>query len=115
MSGSEREQVLKTIEHFRHFAEEDDYIITLYEKLFSKISVHPPKKSLEPLRLLGPCAGVFQILNIAPNRTDRHCAWLSQRDAPYGCEQKESPAPCSDVGLEVVRSRYREFLLTWNG
>ena len=44
MSGSEREQVLKTIEHFRHFAEEDDYIITLYEKLFSKTSVHPPKK-----------------------------------------------------------------------
>ena len=44
MSGSEREQVLKTIEHFRHFAEEDDYIITLYEKLFSKTSDHPPKK-----------------------------------------------------------------------
>jgi hypothetical protein len=44
LSGSEREQVLKTIEHFRHFAEEDDYIITLYEKLFPKTSVHPPKK-----------------------------------------------------------------------
>ena len=44
MSGSERELVLKTIEHFRHFAEEDDYIITLYEKLFSKTSVHPLKK-----------------------------------------------------------------------
>ncbi len=44
VSGSEREQVLKTIEHFRHFAEEDDYIITLYEKLFSKTSAHPPKE-----------------------------------------------------------------------
>jgi hypothetical protein len=44
MSGSEREQVLKTIEHFRHFAKEDDYIIALYEKLFSKTSVHSPKK-----------------------------------------------------------------------
>jgi hypothetical protein len=44
MSGSEREQVLKTIEHFRHLAEEDDYIIILYEKLLSKTRVHPPKK-----------------------------------------------------------------------
>jgi hypothetical protein len=44
MSGSEREQVLKTIEHFWHFAKEDDYIIALYGKLFSKTSVHSPKK-----------------------------------------------------------------------
>ena len=44
MSGSEREQVLKTIEYFRHFAKEDDYIIALYEKLFPKTSVHSPKK-----------------------------------------------------------------------
>jgi hypothetical protein len=49
LSGSERERILETIDRFRHCVEEDDNLISLYEKLSSENNSLPWRSKPRPV------------------------------------------------------------------